>query len=100
MGNGGPGKAHRRGISLVEIIQRFSDEKQAEDWFIERRWPNGIACPHCGSLKVRERKSRKPMPFHCADCRKYFSVKTDTLLQNSNSPLALGPSPSTSTLLT
>ena len=28
------------------------------------------------------------MPFHCADCRKYFSVKTDTLLQNSKLSLS------------
>ena len=87
-GNGGPGKSNRQGISLVQAIQRFGDEKKAEDWFIERRWPNGIACPHCGSIKLRERVSRKPMPFHCADCRKYFSVKTGTLLQKSKLSLS------------
>ena len=28
------------------------------------------------------------MPFHCSDCRKYFSVRTNTLLQNSKLSLS------------
>ena len=55
--------------------------------FIEARWPNGVACPTCGSLNVQERPTRKPQPFRCRDCRKDFSVKTDTVMQGSNIPL-------------
>ena len=32
--------------------------------------------------------SRKPQPFRCKDCRKHFSVKTDSLLHSSNIPLS------------
>ena len=83
----GPGKAYRRGISLLEITRRFDTEEKAEAWFIQQRWPNGVACPKCGSTNVATIASRKPAPFRCRDCRKHFSVKTDTVLHSSNIPL-------------
>ena len=83
----GPGKAYRKGITLLDIINRFDTEEKAEAWFIEQRWPNGIACLHCGSLSISRIVNRKPMPFRCKDCRKHFSVKTNSVLQCSNIPL-------------
>ena len=84
----GPGKSYRKGISLLEITQRFDTVEKGEAWFIEQRWPNGVACPHdCGSLNIAAVASRKPQPFRCRDCRKHFSVKTGTVLHSSNIPL-------------
>ena len=85
--NAAPGKHYRKGISLVDAVKRFSDESHAEAWFIEQRWPDGIRCPHCGSESVHERANRKPMPYQCRKCLKGFSVRTGTLLRNSNVPL-------------
>ena len=82
-----PGKHYRKGISLVEAVEMFADEQIAEAWFIEQRWPNGVSCPGCGSLNVQARRTRKPQPFRCADCRKDFSVKTDTVMHGSKLPL-------------
>ena len=39
-----PGKSYRRGITLIDAIQKFSDEATVERMFIEARWPNGVAC--------------------------------------------------------
>ena len=83
-----PGKHYRKGISLVEAVKRFSDEAAVEKMFIETRWPNGVACPSCGSLNVKDRPTRKPAPFRCNDCRTDFSVKTGTVMQGSNLPLS------------
>ena len=58
-------------------------EETAEQWFISRRWPNGIACPRCGSLSVTE-NAKYQQRFWCKDCRRRFSVKTGTVLQSSN----------------
>lgn len=66
----------------------FSDEEAVERMFIEARWPEGVACPECGSLDVHERPTRKPQPFRCRDCRKDFSVKTGTVMHGSNLPLS------------
>ncbi len=79
-----PGKFYRKGITLLEITRQFDTPEKGEAWFIEQRWPNGIACPHCGSVNVATIASRNPQPFRCRDCRKHFSVKTGTVLQSSN----------------
>ena len=78
-----PGQAHRQGISLVELLHMFPTNEAAELWFTSIRWPEGVRCAHCGSDRVNTRKNRKPMPYHCAACRKYFSVRTNTLMQSS-----------------
>ena len=82
-----PGKSHRIGITLLDAMQKFATVEQAEAWFIEQRWPNGVACPDCGSLDVATRESRKPQPFRCRSCRKDFSVTVGTLLHRSHIPL-------------
>ncbi len=87
MGQGGPGKSHRKGITLLELSQRFPNEEAAKDWFEKIRWPNGIRyCPHCGSDNTHE-CAHKKMPYRCRECRKYFSVKTGTVMSGSPIPL-------------
>ena len=84
----GPGKSYRKGLSLVDVLNQFGSEADAEQWFIETRWPAGVACPFCGSLDdVAERKNRKPQPYNCKACRKDFSIKTNTLMHGSKLPL-------------
>ena len=83
---GGPGKSYRKGLTLIEVMEKFNTEDKAEAWFIEQRWPNGVACPFCSSLNVAAVASRRPQPFRCREkeCRKSFSVKTGTVLHSSN----------------
>ncbi len=86
----GPGKSYRKGITLLDAVQKFDTEDKAEAWFVEQRWPSGVACIFCGSLNVAIVATRKPQPFRCREkeCRKSFSVKTGTLLHSSNLPLS------------
>ena len=80
-----PGKAHRKGISLVEIMRRFPNDEAAEAYFVEQRWPNGVACPHCGSTNVQSGTAHKTMPYRCREkqCAKRFSAKTGTVMEGS-----------------
>ena len=78
-----PGKFYRKGLTLLELTKMFPDDAAAEQWFAEVRWPNGAACPKCGSLDVQEGAKHPTMPYHCRDCRKYFSVKTGTVMHGS-----------------
>ncbi len=79
------GKGYRKGISLIEIMKQFPDDATAEAWFIERRWPDGVACPHCGSTNVQTGAKHKTMPFRCREkeCAKRFSAKTGTVMEGS-----------------
>ena len=83
MAQPGPGRAHRKGITLVELLKLFPDDEAAELFFIKKRWPDGIACHWCGSTRVQVGCKHKTMPFRCRDCRKRFSVRTGTVMQSS-----------------
>ena len=78
-----PGMSWRQGISLIELMEKFPDNETSEKWFIWCRWPNGITCPRCKSKNVSEDSKHPTMPFHCRDCRKFFSTKTGTVMQSS-----------------
>ena len=82
-----PGKAHREGVTLVQLMDMFPTEEAATEWFEAVIWPDGRHCPKCGSERTREVKNAKPMPYWCTDCRSYFSVKTGTAMQRSKIPL-------------
>ena len=79
----GPGRAHRRGITLRGLFKRFPNDAAAEKFFVKKRWPDGIACCYCGSLNVQVKSAHKTMPYRCRDCRKWFSVRTGTPMQSS-----------------
>ena len=79
----GPGKWFRKGISLLDLMKEYPDEATAEQWFVKIRWPNGKVCPVCGSKRIADRRGRLPVPFHCRDCKKDFSVKTGTVMHKS-----------------
>ncbi len=82
-----PGKAHRKGISLIELMEMFPTEGAATKWFESQIWPNGRCCGHCGSVATRQVPNSKPMPYWCKDCRSYFSVRTGTSIERSKIPL-------------
>ena len=84
----GPGKSFRKGITRIEAVQAFGDEASAETRFISQRWPEGIRSAHCNSDLISERENRKPQPYHCRDCRKYFSIRTNSVLASSKLPLS------------
>ena len=82
-----PGKAHRVGISIIELTEMFPDEASAVRWFEATRWPEERHCGHCGSLETSEVPNAKPMPYWCKSCRSYFSVRTGTTIEKSRLPL-------------
>lgn len=79
------GKSHRKGISMIELMRMFPDDATAEAWYVERRWPDGIHCPHCGSDNVQTGAKHKSMPYRCREkeCGKRFSAKTGTVMEGS-----------------
>ena len=79
-----PGRADREGLSVIKLFQMFPNNASARKWLEELRWGNDERhCPVCGSLNTKTVPNEKPMPYHCGDCRKYFSIKTGTVMQSS-----------------
>ena len=71
------------GMSLAEFFRLYPSDIEAEDQFVAWRWPDGTECPHCGSDRISDVKSRRPQPWRCKDCRRHFSHTTDTPMHDS-----------------
>ena len=78
-----PGKSFRKGISLIELFEMFPDDATAEAWFVKSRWPEGVRCAHCESDNVSLDSKHPTMPYHCRECRRFFSAKTNTVMHSS-----------------
>ena len=83
MASKGPGKAYRTGMTLPDLFGMFPDDATAETWFVNCRWPTGVRCAHCEGQNVTTEGKHPTMPFRCQDCRKFFSVKTNTVMHSS-----------------
>ena len=79
----GPGRADREGITFVQLIKMFPDDDAARQWVEDIHWPNGPFCPRCGSMHVHSNVRHKTMTHHCPDCRRYFSLRTGTMMEGS-----------------
>ena len=84
-----PGKSYRKGISLIKAVQEFGDETKAEAWLVAQRWADGMRCPYCDGDAISPRKTARKTPqYRCRGCRKDFTVKTGTIMQDSKLPLS------------
>ena len=48
-----PGKNHRKGITIKQLLRKSPTAAKAEEWIVKQRWARGVCCPHCGSLNVQ-----------------------------------------------
>ena len=65
----------------------FSTEAKPVRWFEQVRWKDGCFCPHGGSMNTYRVRSRKPQPYRCPDCKRYFSVTIGTVMHGTHLPL-------------
>ena len=88
MAQKGPGKTHRKGISLMQVVDMFGDNEKARLWLEQQRWNGNPHCPHCGSLNVKVGVPHKSMTHRCNDCPKksMFTVKVGTIMEGSKLP--------------
>ncbi len=71
--------------TLQEAIKFFADPDNCVNYLVAKRWPNGVACPVCGSKEVGFTATRrvwecKAKPRHS---RRQFSVKIETIFEDS-----------------
>ena len=81
-----PGKSFRKGLSIFELQNMFPNEESAREWFEGIVWAKGRHCPHCGSKHTKETTRKATMPYHCRDCKTYFSARIGTILEDSRLP--------------
>ncbi|MBL6749385.1 MAG: IS1595 family transposase [Nevskia sp.] len=77
-------------LNVKQFEAMFPDDDACKMYLAAHRWPGGVCCPRCGSVKVSESGTK---PFHwvcydCADKSSYrFSVLVNTIFENTNVPL-------------
>lgn len=67
--------------TLLQAVKYFSDPDTALGCMVAIRWPDGITCPRCDSEKHSFVKTRRI--WICAGCKKHFSVKIGTIMEDS-----------------
>jgi transposase-like protein len=73
--------------TLMEAIKTFADPNVALAFMVNLRWPNGVCCPRCGSVRVRFISTRSVWECREDHDAKRFSIKTGTIMEES--PLSL-----------
>jgi transposase-like protein len=73
--------------TMIEAVRQFADPRVAHDFFVQKRWPNGVACPRvgCGSADVT--CLAKYRRWNCKECKRQFTAKVGTIFEDS--PLGL-----------
>jgi transposase-like protein len=73
--------------TMLEAVRQFSDPQVAHDFFVQIRFPHGVACPRmgCGSASVAYMP--KYFRWYCSECKRQFSAKVGTIFEDS--PISL-----------
>jgi hypothetical protein len=67
----------------MQAIRYFSDPDTCLNYMVESRWPNGVACPTCGSIEVSFLSTRRLWKCKSKHPRQQFSVKVGTIFEDS-----------------
>ena len=68
--------------------KQFTDETAAIAHLEASRWPDGVNCPHCGSINIRRMEGKTQAGyFQCNDCRDKFTCRTGTVMERSHIPV-------------
>jgi transposase-like protein len=72
--------------SLYDLMKTFPDEEACINHLESLRWPLGVICPLCSSSRKIYRITRAHV-YKCGDCGKQFSVRKNTIFEESRLPL-------------
>jgi transposase-like protein len=80
--------------NLAKLAAVFTDENAARELLESLRWPNGVACPHCGgadpyrlNTKPTKKNPGRIRLWKCSQCRKQFNVMVGTVFEGSHIPV-------------
>lgn len=78
----------RRGLSMVEFLERYGTEDKCRAALQAARWPRGFVCPVCGGA-ARSHFVRGGLPYwQCGACPHQTSRISGTVLEASKLPLS------------
>src|SRR5216683_7318797 len=76
-------------MTIAQFEAMFPDEDACCAYLVAHRWPDGVACPRCGS--DRTYKIAMDWKWECPECGEgnayRFSHLVGTVFENTNKPL-------------
>jgi transposase-like protein/IS1 family transposase len=78
-------KNNKQEMNIMKLMERYHSEESCRKTLVELRWPNGVACPRCGSLEIRNSYTREQ--YDCGSCGYQFSATSGTILHDTHLPL-------------
>jgi transposase-like protein len=72
-------------VNLISVIDQFGTDDKCRKCLEHLRWPNGVTCPKCQSVKISRISTRDT--FDCDSCRYQFSVTVGTIFNDTHLPL-------------
>ena len=73
--------------TLIEAVRYFSDRDRALALLVAIRWPDGVACPTCGTKQVSFLSTRRLWKCSQKHDRRQFSIKVGSIFEDSPLPL-------------
>ncbi|MCS1411174.1 MAG: hypothetical protein M2R45_04371 [Verrucomicrobia subdivision 3 bacterium] len=74
-------------LGLFQFLRKFPNEATVVTYLETKRWKGSVICPSCDSDQTVRVQNSKPMPWRCRSCLRYFSVRTETVMEESKLPL-------------
>jgi hypothetical protein len=69
--------------NLMDAIRYFSDPDNCLNFMVVIRWPDGVACPTCGSTELSFLKTRRLWKCKKKHPKQQFSAKVGTIFEDS-----------------
>jgi transposase-like protein len=73
-------------LSILEFQDRFATEEDCREYLFASRWPDGFACPACGSTRAGAMHRRRPL-WQCKECGQQTSATAGTVMHGTHTPL-------------
>ena len=74
-------------MTYFEFEKLFSTDKDAIDYYIEKKYHGVLSCPHCHSKTRIYRYRNRTRYFQCKNCNNTFSVFNDTIFKKSRTSI-------------
>jgi len=72
-------------------LRHLIDDEKCYEAIRQKRWPNGIECPHCNGDHITKQGRDGTQParrkYRCSSCLRYFDDLTGTVLAGHHQPL-------------
>ncbi len=68
-------------LTLHEFASRFATQEACFQAIIQRRWPSGWKCSHCGGARHHRLRTRRALQCANRSCRRQMSITAGTIFE-------------------